>query len=79
MTTLELIYEKARTLDAPKLEALYAFMKFLTRKETKGEGYQKHFPVTQLESPSQPSFYTGKPLSMADMDAVIEFEAGACK
>ncbi len=79
MTTLELIYEKARTLDAPKLAVLYEFIQFLTRKEKTGDGYQKHFPVTQLELPSQPSVYKGKPLSMADMDAAIEFEAGACK
>jgi hypothetical protein len=76
MVTLELIYEKARTLDAPKLEELYAFMAFLTRKDTKEAVHKKCFPVSQLEIPSQPSVYQGKPLSIAEMDAAIEFEAG---
>lgn len=79
MTTLELIYEKAQTLDARRLEALYAFIQFLTGKEAKGEGRRKYFPLTQLESPSQASVYRGKPLSLADMDAAIDFEAGAHK
>lgn len=76
MTTLELIYEKAQTLDAPKLEALYEFIKFLARQDT---GKQKIFPISQLETPDQPSVYVGKPLSITDMDAAIEFEAGIRK
>lgn len=70
MVTLALIYEKTRTLDAPKLEELYAFMAFLTREDT---AHKKCFPVSQLEIPNQPSVYQGKPLSISEMDAVLSF------
>ena len=34
------------------------------------------FLPSQLESPDTPSVYTGKPLSLDDMEAAIEEEAG---
>ncbi len=37
------------------------------------------FPVTQLESPDAPSVYKGKPLTLEEMDAAIEAEAGKHK
>jgi len=36
----------------------------------------KPFAPTRLESPDIPSVYTGKPLSIEDMDRAIEAEAG---
>ncbi len=34
------------------------------------------FPPTELESPDTPSVYTGKPLSLEDMEKAIDVEAG---
>jgi AbrB family looped-hinge helix DNA binding protein len=34
------------------------------------------FPVTELESPDAPSVYSGKPLSLEDMERAVLSEAG---
>lgn len=71
MTTTELIYKKAQSLDATRVQELNDFLDFLLQKKRKGQSKEKLFPVTKLEEPNSNTPYKGKPLSIEDMDNAI--------
>ena len=76
MTTIEAIYKKAKYLDALRLQELHDFLDFLLQQKKIGKVTNKPFPRTELEAFDSLSPYTGKSLSLDDMDNVIQFEAG---
>jgi len=78
MTTTELIYKKAQTLDDFRLQELNDFLDFLLQKKPK-HNKEAVFPVTKLESFDANSPYSGNPLSLEDMDNAVSFEAGQHK
>lgn len=79
MNKTELIYQKAKTLDDIGLQELNDFLDFLLLKKSKEKTKGVSFPVTELESPESKSPYTGKPLSIEDMDSAIAYEASQRK
>lgn len=79
MTTTELIYKKAQSLDAIRLQELNDFLDFLLQKKQKVPHKEDFFPATKLEEPDSKTPYTGKPLSLEDMDNAINHEAGLHK
>ncbi len=79
MTTTELIYKKAQTLDEFRLQELSDFLDFLLQKKSKQTKEESLFPNTRLESPDADSPYIGKSLSIEDMDNAVSYEAGQHK
>jgi hypothetical protein len=73
MTTTEMIYKKAQSLDATRLQELNDFLDFLLQKKQKPK--EELFPASKLEAPDSSTPYTGKPLTIEDMDDVISYEA----
>lgn len=81
MVTAEILYEKAKQLDAATLQEAYDFLDFLAHKRKTDfqrllEEKARYFPETRLESPTQKPAYTTRTLSLEAMDAAIEYEAG---
>ena len=79
MNTTELIYKKAKTLDEIGLQELNNFLDFLLMKKSKAKTKEELFSVTELETPLSSSPYTGKVLTIEEMDAAIHYEAGQHK
>ena len=79
MNTTELIYKKAKTLDEIGLQELNDFLDFLLLKKLKAKKKEELFPVTELEKPHSSSPYTGKVLTIEEMDDAINYEAGQHK
>lgn len=84
MITAEAIYEKAKDLDSATLQEAYDFLDFLTYKRKSDwqrvlEEKNQFFPETELETPNQKPVYTTRTLSLEEMDAAIEYEAGLHK
>lgn len=79
MTTTKLIYKKAQSLDAIRLQELNDFLDFLLQKKPKVQLEENLFPVTKLEEPERNILYKGKPLSIEEMDNAINHEAGLHK
>lgn len=82
MITAETIYEKAKTLDSHTLQEVANFVDFLKSKQKSHKAKQEmrqFFPQGTLESHDQKPPYTEKVLSIEDMDAAIEYEAGQQK
>jgi len=77
VNTTELIYKKAKTLDEIGLQELNDFLDFLLLKKSKAK--EELFPVTELETPQSSSPYTGKALTIEEMDDAINYEAGQHK
>ena len=75
MTTIEAIYKKAHALDALRLQELNDFLDFLLQKKKMEKVNPSLFPATELEAPNNVSPYTGKSLSLDEMDDAIHFEA----
>ncbi len=75
MTTIEAIYKKAHALDALRLQELNDFLDFLLQKKKLEQLDPALFPATELEAPDGISPYTGKSLSLEEMDDAIHFEA----
>ncbi len=78
MITAEMIYEKAKALDAFTLQEVADFLDFVTSKHDwrkLQEQKRLFFPVTEIESLDQKPSYSTKVLSIEDMDAAIEYEA----
>ena len=76
MTTTELIYKKAQSLDAIWLQELNDFLDFLLRRKQKVQPKKDFFPAPCFEKPDSNTPYTGKPLSIEDMDNAINHKAG---
>ena len=76
MNTTELIYKKAKTLDEIGLQELNNFLDFLLMKKSKAKTKEELFSVTALEKPQSSSPYTGKVLTIEEMDDAINYEAG---
>lgn len=79
MTTTEMIYKKAQSLDATKLQELNDFLDFLLQKKQTAKPKDEFFPVSKLETPDARTHYTGKALTIEDMDTAISYEAGLHK
>ena len=82
MITAEMIYEKAKALDAFTLQEVSDFLDFVTSKHDwrkLQEQKRLFFPVTEIESLDQKPSYSTKVLSIEDMDAAIEYEASRAK
>jgi len=79
VNTTELIYKKAKTLDEIGLQELNDFLDFLLLKKSKSKAKEELFPVTELETPQSNSPYTGKALTIEEMDDAINYEAGQHK
>lgn len=82
MITAEVIYEKTKELDAHTLQEVADFVDFLASKQssqkTKKE-MRQYFPLGEIESYDQKPAYSNKTLSIEDMDAAIDYEAGLRK
>ena len=76
MTTTEMIYKKAQSLDATKLQELNDFLDFLLQKKQTAKLKDELFPISKLETPDARTPYTGKTLTIEDMDAAISYETG---
>lgn len=84
MVTAEAIYQKAKELDADTLQEAYDFIDFLAYKQKTDfqrmlEEKRRYFPETSLEPADQKPGYTTRTLSLEEMDAAIDFEAGQRK
>ena len=84
MMTAEAIYEKAKQLDAYKLQEAYDFIDFLDHKrksdfQKRLDDKRKYFPETALEPPTLKPAYTTRTLTLEEMDAAVDFEAGLRK
>ena len=79
MDTTESIYQKAKTLDEIGLQELNDFLDFLLLKKSKKKTKEALFPVTELETLKSKSPYTGKALSIEEMDNAIAYEASLRK
>jgi len=75
MTTIEAIYKKVQYLDALRLQELNDFLDFLLQKKKMEKSNPRLFPLTELEAPDSVSPYSGKSLSLEEMDDAIHFEA----
>lgn len=84
MITAEAIYEKAKQLDTVTLQEVADFLDFVAYKrkadfqQLLGEK-QQYFPSTQLEAPEAKPAYTTRTLTLEEMDAAVEDEAGLHK
>ncbi len=76
MINPEQIYHKAQLLDEQRLQELTDFLDFLLSKKNVQNKPDNIFPETQLETLDTPSVYQGKPLTIEEMNAAIEWEAG---
>ncbi len=81
MITAEVIYEKAKQLDHSLLQEAADFIDFLSYKRQADfkkllEEKNKYFPETSIESPTDKPAYTKKVLTLEEMDAAVEYEAG---
>lgn len=76
MISVEKIITKAQALDTVQLQELTDFMDFLLSKYQTKTQEELVFPVTQLESLDTQPLYSGKLLSLEDMQEAIEWEAG---
>ncbi len=84
MVSAEVIYEKAKQLDTATLQEAYDFLDFLAHRRKSGfqemlEKKRDFFPETALENPGQKPVYTTRTLSLEEMDAAVEYEAGLRK
>ncbi len=81
MVTAETIYEKAKELDASRLRQAYDFLEFLARGQISDfqemiEEKRGYFPETVLEPFDQKPPYSTRTLTVEEMDAAVEYEAG---
>lgn len=79
MITAEVIYEKTKKLDQATLQEVADFVDFITQKHDLQRLYdemRKYFPQGEIETADQKLEYTTRTLSLEDMDAAIEYEAG---
>lgn len=81
MVTAEAIYEKAKELDTATLQEAYDFLDFLAYRRKSDfqrmlEEKSRYFPETTLEPPDRKPAYTARTLTLEDMDAAVEYEAG---
>lgn len=82
MITAEAIYEKAKVLDAYTLQEVADFLDFVASKHDfrkLQDEKRKYFPVVEMETIEQRPKYTGKSVSLEDMDAAIEYEASKAR
>lgn len=84
MITAEAIYEKAKCLDNTSLQEAYDFLDFLSHKHKTDwaallEEKTQYFPETELDLADQKPVYTTRTLTLEEMDAAIESEAGLHK
>jgi len=84
MVTAEALYQKAKELDADTLQEVYDFLDFLAHKQKADfqrllDEKRRYFPETSLAPADQRPIHTTRTLSLEDMDAAIEFEAGLRK
>lgn len=76
MVTAEMIYQKAQTLDTATLQELYDFLEFLAFRKNRVQQMREYFPATTLETPDQKPAYSTRTLTLEEMNAAVEFEAG---
>jgi hypothetical protein len=84
MVTAEVIYEKAKLLDSITLQEVADFLDFVAYKRKADfqkllEEKRQYFPETKLKLPRKKPAYTTKTLTLEDMDAAIEEQAGLHK
>lgn len=79
MVNAEMIFQKAQQLDAFRLLELADFLDFLLSKQSDAQKPQPVFPPTQIDWPQNRPAYQGKVLTIEEMDAAIEEQAGLHK
>lgn len=84
MVTAEVIYEKAKLLDSITLQEVADFLDFVAYKRKADfqkllEEKRQYFPETKPEPPDAKPVYTTKTLTLEEMDAAVEYEAGQHK
>ena len=82
MITAEVIYEKTKTLDKATLQEVADFVDFVARKRNTRKQYEemrKHFPAGKIEEAYKKPAYSSKALTIEEMDAAIDYEAGQRK
>ena len=84
MITAETIYQKAKQLDHSLLQEAADFIDFLAYKrkadfERMLHEKRQYFTETEIELPTDKPAYVTKQLTLEEMDAAVEYEAGQHK
>lgn len=79
MVNAEMIFQKVQQLDTFRLLELADFLDFLLSKQSDAQKPQPVFAPTQIDWPQNRPAYQGKALTIEEMDAAIEEEAGLHK
>ncbi|MCP4696996.1 MAG: hypothetical protein GY862_09120 [Gammaproteobacteria bacterium] len=82
MDTAETIYQKIKMLDTHTLLEVADFIDFLLSQhhvQKMQEEMRQYFPAREFEPPDQKPVYTTTTLSIEEMDAAVEYEAGKHK
>ena len=81
MITHEQLQLKIKTLDPAILQEIADFIDFISMKKQKSfqemiAEKRKYFPETQFTLPKDKPAHTKRVLSIEDMDAAVDYEAG---
>lgn len=82
MITAEVLYERLKQLDSNTLELLAKIMDLIVSRPTakpQFEEMRRYFPLGKIEAPDQKPPYVTRTVSLEEMDAAIDYEAGLRK